>query len=321
MSQEEMGEFHSIMGMLQLLDVGLCVLDRDYRVCLWNAFMENHSGRSSRDIKGRSIFDEFPELPRDWFIHKTRALFTLNTQVFSNWEQRPYLFRFNNYRPITGVAEHMYQNVTLMPLVSVRGEVEQIGILVYDVTDVAVNKQALLGANRELERLSRTDRLTQLNNRGYWEERLQREFKLFQREQRKVSLVMFDIDHFKRVNDNFGHPVGDEVIRVVANCLRQCLRETDIGGRYGGEEFAAILVGADAEGALVFAERLRLHVAAQCVLCQGEEIRITVSVGVAELTPDARDPDTWLARADQALYRAKSAGRNCAVAFDPAATE
>lgn len=310
MMAPEMGEIHWMMGMLQSLDVGLFVLDKNYRVCLWNSFMENHSGKKALDLKGKVIFDVFPELPADWFVQKTRAVFMLNTQVFTNWEQRPYLFRFSNYRPITGIADFMYQNVTISPLVSIRGEVDQIGVLVYDVTDVAVNKQALLAANQELERLSRTDRLTQLYNRGFWEECLVREFKRYQRERGKVSLVMFDIDHFKKVNDTYGHQAGDEVIRMVASCFRHELRTTDIGGRYGGEEFCAILVGAPADGALVFAERLRESVASRVIMHEGREIRVTISLGVAELDASATDIKAWIERSDQALYQSKAGGRN-----------
>lgn len=315
MSESDLGELHWMMGMLQSLDVGLFVLDKEYRVRLWNSFMENHSGQHASKIRGQVIFDIFPDLPREWFEQKTRAVFLLKTQVFTNWEQRPYLFRFSNYRPITGRADHMFQNVTISPLVSVSGEVSHIGVLIYDVTDVAVSKRALMSANKELERLSRTDRLTQLYNRGFWEECLVREFKRFHRSHVPVCLVMFDIDHFKRVNDTYGHQAGDEVIRVTSSSLRQQLRETDIGGRYGGEEFGAILVGADAEGGMIFAERLREHISRLLVNHEGQEIRFTISLGVSELKEDIKDTKAWIEQSDQALYRSKEGGRNRVTLF------
>ncbi len=316
MSGVDLGELHWMMGLLQNIDVGLCVLDRNFCVQLWNSFMENHSARKAQDVKGRSLFDIFPEIDQAWFEQKTQPLFLLNTQVFTHWEQRPFLFRFANYRPITGRVDFMYQNVTMIPLSSTHAAIEHIGLLVYDVTDVAVNRLAALSANRELERLSRTDRLTQLYNRGYWEECLVHELKRAQRNKgAAISLVMFDIDHFKRVNDQHGHPAGDEVIRATASALKQQLRETDIGGRYGGEEFAAILVGADAEGGMLFAERLREFVAAHTVMHDGVEIAYTISLGVAPLQPETQSVKEWISQADQALYRSKEGGRNRASLF------
>ncbi len=316
MSGVDLGELHWMMGLLQNIDVGLCVLDRDFRIHLWNSFMENHSARKAQDVKEKVLFDLFPEIDRDWLKQKLRPVRQLHTQVFTHWEQRPYLFRFASYRPITGRVDFMYQNVTMIPLSSTHAEIEYVGILVYDVTDVAGNRLAVLTANRELERLSRTDRLTQLYNRGYWEECLQREFKRVQRNRAMVAtLVMFDIDHFKRVNDSYGHPAGDEVIRATASALMQQLRETDIGGRYGGEEFTAILVGADAQGGMIFAERLRQFVAEHTVMYEGGEIAYSISLGVAPLTEDVEDIKTWITRADQALYRSKEGGRNQVTLF------
>ncbi len=318
MSGVDLGELHWMMGLLQNIDVGLCVLDREFRIQLWNSFMENHSARKAQEVKGQVIFDFFPELDRAWLEQKLRPVLLLQTQVFTHWEQRPCLFRFASYRPITGQVDFMYQNVTMIPLSSTHAEIEHVGILVYDVTDVAVNRLAALAANRELERLSRTDRLTQLYNRGYWEECLLREFKRVQRNRAMTAtLVMFDIDHFKRVNDTYGHPDGDEVIRATASALMQQLRETDIGGRYGGEEFTAILVGADAQGGMIFAERLRQFVAAHTVMYEGGEISYTISLGVAALSEDVEDIKTWIARADQALYRSKEGGRNRVTLFAP----
>lgn len=317
-SSIDLQEFHWMMGLLQTLDVGLLVLDENYHVCLWNSFMENHSGKQARSVQGKSLFEVFPDVQEGWFRQKTRSVFLLKTQVYTNWEQRPFIFRFSNYRPITGRSDFMYQNVSMIPLTSVNGEVKHMGVMLYDVTDVAVSRKALMTANQELERLSRTDRLTQLYNRGYWEECLVREFKRWQRNPSLQStLVMFDIDHFKRVNDTYGHQAGDEVIRVTASALRQQLRETDIGGRYGGEEFTAILVGADAEGAMIFAERLRADIEKKTVLHEGVEIRYTISLGVAPVVHGVEDTKAWIERADKSLYRSKEGGRNQVTLYTP----
>ena len=319
-SVQEVNELHWLMGMLHSIDVGLVVLDREYRIHVWNGFMENHSGRRPDEVIGQDLFTMFPDLPQDWFRGKAESVFQLKSRAFTIWEQRPYLFRFKNYRPITGTADFMYQNITLIPLVSVDGEVSHIGVIVYDVTDTAVNRKALQAANDQLEALSRTDALTGLNNRGYWEECQKREFARARRTGQPVSLVMFDIDHFKAINDTYGHQAGDEVIRVVSETLRSRMRATDIAGRYGGEEFVVILIDTDAEGGRIMAERLRRSIEALSVRHEDHAIRFTVSLGVAELQEDIAGHSQWTEQADRALYRAKHEGRNRVVIAQPEGT-
>jgi diguanylate cyclase len=313
--QVDISDLHWMMDMLQSLDVGLVVLDREYRVQVWNRFMENHSGCRPNAVIGNNIFDLCGDMPKSWFRRKAESVFLLKSRAFTTWEQRPYLFKFKNYRPITGPADFMYQNVTFIPLVSADGEVHHVGLIIYDVTDTAVSKMELQAANSQLEALSRTDRLTELNNRGYWEECLAREFQRSKRTGERCSLIMFDIDHFKKINDNYGHPAGDEVIRQTAATLRGTMRSTDVAGRYGGEEFGVILIGTQADQATVFAERLRNGIEALTVRYEDQVIRYTVSLGVARIPDDAQDYKTWIERADKALYESKRAGRNRVTVF------
>jgi diguanylate cyclase (GGDEF)-like protein len=126
---------------------------------------------------------------------------------------------------------------------------------------------------------------------------------------------MFDIDHFKKVNDRFGHQAGDEVIRSTARLLLECKRATDIAGRYGGEEFGVILIDTNTDGAWVFAERLRKRVCGQPVTHEGREIAYTISLGMAECVPGIVDHQQWIERSDQALYQAKESGRNRSVIY------
>jgi diguanylate cyclase (GGDEF)-like protein len=121
---------------------------------------------------------------------------------------------------------------------------------------------------------------------------------------------MFDIDHFKSVNDTHGHQAGDTVIRETAKLLRKAVRATDICGRYGGEEFAVILVGADAKQALIFAERLRQLIETTIICHEKTEIRCTISLGVTQLDEKVPTHIAWIACADQALYESKHNGRN-----------
>ncbi len=188
--------------------------------------------------------------------------------------------------------------------------VDHICLIVYDVTDVASNKQQLNALNSELEAQSRTDRLTGLYNRGFWEEELERQHARFDRHEHIASLVLLDIDHFKQINDNHGHQAGDEVIRMVADSLRKTTRKTDICGRYGGEEFGVILPDADLSQALYFAERLRKNIEKQRVAYKGAEISCTISLGVAEISDLYENHESWIQQTDKALYTSKANGRN-----------
>lgn len=310
-------EFHWLMDVLQSIDVGLVVLDRSLRIKLWNGFMQNHSARAPTEVLNKNLFDVFPELPEGWFRRKLESVTVLHNAAFTTWEQRPYLFRFHNYRPVTGSAPYMYQNCTILPLTTTDGEVNHICLIVYDVTEVAVNRLQLQNANAKLRHISRTDGLTGLLNRKTWDNQLDIEFKRFQRYKQSASLIMFDIDNFKEINDNLGHPAGDEVIRHTAAKLLRNLRESDIAGRYGGEEFAVILVNSDVAGAHIVAERIRTSIESAPADYEGTAIPFTVSLGVAQLNENVANATHWVEAADKGLYNAKRSGRNRSCIFTP----
>ncbi|MET1076654.1 MAG: diguanylate cyclase [Pseudomonas sp.] len=306
----DFNEFHWLLAIVQSIDVGVVVLDRQYRVQVWNTFMENRSGRPPNEVHQQSFFSLFPEVDQEWFRHKVESVITLGTPAFTIWEQRPYLVRFKNYQPITGQEEFMFQNTTMLPLQATNSAIEHICLIIYDVTNVAVNKQQLQTVNLQLQQLSRTDRLTGLSNRGYWEECLKHEYARHRRYQSSAALVMFDIDHFKKVNDTYGHPAGDQVIQACAEVVREQVRDTDYAGRYGGEEFVILLPDIDSAGAGLFAERLRKRIEALLVTYEGQTIPFTVSLGVADLSLPTEQYQQLIERADQALYASKKGGRN-----------
>jgi diguanylate cyclase len=313
--QSAMNELHWLIDMVQTIEVGLVVLDRNNDIQLWNGFMENHSGVSPNSIKGKNLFECFPKLPEKWLKQKMESVFLLKNRTFISWEQRPYVFEFKNYRPITGRADFMYQNITLLPLASLTGGITHISIIVYDVTDIATNKIQLKSANEQLEELSQTDGLTQLNNRRHWQTCMEHEFERFSRYSDMASLVMIDIDNFKKINDEYGHPAGDKVIQHIAHVLKSSLRETDCAGRYGGEEFAIVLAKTAAEDALTFTERLRKKIEEAEISYKDQIIKVTVSLGINALAASTGNSSNWLSGADKALYQAKQAGRNRSVIY------
>lgn len=162
----------------------------------------------------------------------------------------------------------------------------------------------------ELEELATRDPLTGLFNRRALSERLDEETSRANRYGAPLSLLMLDIDHFKQVNDRFGHAVGDVVIGMVGRVLEQERRASDVVARYGGEEFAVVLPHTHLEGARVVAGRLRAAIAAKTYRTQGKARCVTVSIGVAALGPSADDAEKLIRAADDALYAAKRAGRN-----------
>ena len=296
--------------LLDSIEVGIAVLDRNFKVQVWNKFLENHGAKKAEAIIGDSLFSHFPEIEEKWLRTKVDPVFNLKSPVFIIWEQRPYLFKFACNRPVTSAAEFMYQNVTMFPIVDKRGNVERFCMLVYDVTEQALGKRGMEHLNEELKTASRVDGLTGLYNRRYWQERFDEMHKLCVRREKPSTALMLDIDHFKRINDTYGHQAGDKVIKMLAALIKRCVRETDLAGRYGGEEFAIILNDSSVEDAKIVAERIRQLAKRLVVEHEGESISFTVSLGLAQFSPDFKGAMAWLECADQALYEAKENGRN-----------
>ncbi|GGE36685.1 hypothetical protein GCM10007421_08190 [Halopseudomonas oceani] len=177
---------------------------------------------------------------------------------------------------------------------------------------VAQRTQELMVANKQLTAQASTDPLTGAYNRRYLFELLSAEYARARRSAAAISVLLIDLDHFKRVNDNYGHDAGDAVLREFVERARNSVRSSDRICRYGGEEFVVLLPDCEAEGAMVLAERLRLSVAATPIQHAGHTILVTVSIGVAMLSSTDTE-QSLLKRADQALYRAKNDGRNRSV--------
>ena len=167
-------------------------------------------------------------------------------------------------------------------------------------------------AARQLYESSMRDPLTELYNRRFFDQRLREEYAFASRHQRPLSVILLDLDHFKRVNDTHGHPAGDEVLRHVARVVKRCVRQEDVACRLGGEEFGVIVRIDGREGARAVAERMRKRIEETPVSFEDNVILVTASVGIATAAPPHmhESPTALLSAADQALYRAKDEGRN-----------
>jgi diguanylate cyclase (GGDEF)-like protein len=171
--------------------------------------------------------------------------------------------------------------------------------------------------NSELEKLALTDYLTNLYNRRYFMQRGAEEFRRAHRNRQPLALLMLDLDEFKKVNDRYGHEAGDLLLQQVADVMKSSLREIDLLGRLGGEEFAVLLPNTLLEDAVLLAERVRHSIANLSMLWPGQDLSstVTISIGAAAYTDAMLGIDDLLRNADAALYQAKHSGRNCVVVY------
>jgi diguanylate cyclase (GGDEF)-like protein len=205
---------------------------------------------------------------------------------------------------------------------------ERIGLLTLRIPDFPADQRAALLAEaatyttqlifamakaklyRELDERSRTDGLTGLSRRGPFEERLREEVARAESFRSTFSILMIDIDHFKHMNDNYGHQVGDEVLRTVAQRIKQGLYETDFIARFGGEEFVCLMPRSQPAGLKIKAEAIRESIANHAFVIGLEAIQVTISIGIAHFPQDGRSAQAVMEAADRALYAAKNSGRN-----------
>lgn len=291
------------------LNTGVLVLGLDFNIVQWNRFLQVHTHKNPEDVIGKSVFTVFPELPKKWFMRKLSSVVQLKTQNFCSWEQRHHLFELPHTRPITTDSHFMAQNCTFLPIES-DGEIKHICILIEDATDVCHYQTKLNNVLDELALANRIDGLTQIFNRKHWEECLDKEFSRARRYDHGLALIMLDLDHFKLLNDTYGHQCGDTVLIETAKLVSSLLRLCDLFGRYGGEEFAVILPETDLAGAADVAERIREKLSEFVINFQSETIRISASVGVATINDHDQRYEDLISNADMALYKAKSQGRN-----------
>ncbi len=286
-----------------MVDIGLVVLDRDLKVQHWNRWMQLHSGISAERIIDTSLFDHFPHLNTSKFLRNCKSVLHFGNFSFLSQKLHHYLFPFKPVSSYTSTFEFMQQNCTIGPLRDDNKSIEHIYISVQDVTAIAAYEKKLTEMNLK-------DGLTGIYNRRFLETKLVDEFERYRRYKRPLTLILFDIDFFKKVNDTYGHQCGDHVLKVLSSYVDSSIRKIDTVARYGGEEFCLILPETNLESSLIVAERLRENVAQKEITFMDSSISITISMGVAEAFEGIDSPEELLKRADEALYEAKRSGRN-----------
>lgn len=235
---------------------------------------------------------------------------------FSNIEgkQGVYPFGTANTKTFLGIPILSPENDVLGIVALTSAEPSAISAFYGHFLNMVADQAALFITNarlhKEVERLAVTDGLTGLYNHRHFQERLSEEFQRIERIPQSLSMILIDLDHFKKINDIYGHPAGDVVLKGLASILKKTLRGIDIIARYGGEEFAAVLLNTESKGAYKIAERLRIKVMHTPFFAGENKLLLTLSIGIATYPHDAVTKEELISRTDQALYYAKKNGRN-----------
>ncbi len=283
-----------LKGIIELAHDGIVVIDEGYRITLFNPAAERLFGYPAAEVLGRSLDLLLPDRviePHRRFLGEFARDLTGSRAM----TDRP---------AVTGKRSdgtEFAAEISISQFSSPTGR--QFTATVRDITERR-------RAEDELRRLALTDALTGAANRRHFMERAAFEFARMRRYGNPVSLVMLDVDHFKRVNDTYGHAAGDAALILLVKCCRALLRDTDLVGRLGGEEFALLLPDSTDEDAFLVAERVRLNLADLEIAAEGSAFGFTVSMGVACCKPGDTSIEQTIGRADRALYRAKAEGRD-----------
>ncbi len=218
-----------------------------------------------------------------------------------------------------------FEEETITPMFDEQGNIKHFIAIKLDITkrrqmeaNLRLAKEELQAAFEHEQQLARIDALTGVNNRRYLYKLAEHEFDVAMRYQQPLSVIMFDLDHFKNINDAFGHAIGDRMLERVAQVARAQLRDADLIGRYGGEEFVVLLPVTNAQQAYLLAERIRAGAAEiRIETGDGSSATATLSIGIAEAlrAPQDKSVEDAIRRADEAMYAAKKAGRNRSVIF------
>jgi diguanylate cyclase (GGDEF)-like protein/PAS domain S-box-containing protein len=288
---------------------GVYFVDRTRRITYWNKSAERLTGYAASEAVGHQCFSNFLEHVSE----DGRALcldgcpLQATLKDGQRREAHIYLKHKAGYRvPV---------QVRVAPITSESGRI--IGAV--EIFSCAVAKAQTERRVRELETLAFRDGLTGLANRHFIEVKLEQALQDQREFGRLFGILMIDIDHFKEVNDHYGHDAGDSVLKTVSRTLALTLRHADVAGRWGGEEFMVLLADLDPAVLSGIAERCRKLIGASVVKVQGSPVHVTVSIG-ATLIRDGEDPLAAIKRADELLYRSKSQGRN-QTTVDPIVSE
>jgi len=293
-------------AILDIIENGILILDPDLGIRLWNKWLITQTGISKEDAVGNTLDQLFKDTSFTILKRKIRISLTMHSSTFLNSAVEGYLIPIELPRITKSIFRHMRQNVVITPLNNTR-----VSVVIYDATPLHEAQAVIDNQMKQLEKQARTDALTQCFNKKMFNEILTMEVKKGYRYHRSFSLIIFDIDNFKKVNDTYGHLEGDHVLREIAAVCKKVIRKSDILARWGGEEFCLLLPETEIHGAALLADKLRIAIERHHF---GKSCHQYCSFGVASYPPEASEDDL-IEMADKALYHAKRNGKNQVAVF------
>lgn len=321
-------------ALLDHAPIGEMVVGADLTVLFWNRCLELWTGLPRANVVGQPLFELFPHLAAAKYASRIRSVFLGGAPTIFSAQLHPYLIpaplpggKFRaQYTVVTGIpgetpgsfaAVFAIQDVTSLTE-AIDGHRQVLERLLSEREVRRKAEEALLRSTTELKRLNRSlkqrsisDGLTGVYNHRYFYQVLKRDFIIAQRSKSDYACLLLDLDHFKLVNDTWGHLFGDKVLKGIGQLLSKRLRKTDLVARYGGEEFAILLPDVALVNAVEVAEAIRCRIAEHTFRNEGVAVKVTASIGVAcRCAHRPETPTDLLTLADQALYLAKERGRN-----------
>ena len=290
----------SLMGIVDNLHDGLYVVDRERKILYWNKSAELISGFHAKEVVGHSCFENI-------LTHvdgEGHSLCTKHCPLERTMEdEKP--------REVTVYMHHkdghrIPVSVRTSPLHDKNGNIIGGIELFTDVSQQQANELRI----KELEKMAMLDNLTQLANRNYLEKEIKNRFEEFRRFEVPFGILFMDIDHFKKMNDTYGHDVGDRILKFVADTLTHNARPFDLFGRWGGEEFIGVIRNITNQNLETVGNRMRLLVKNSYISHEKQKLHVTISIG-ATLVREGDNSKEVLKRADNLLYQSKESGRNC----------
>ncbi|NQZ50310.1 MAG: sensor domain-containing diguanylate cyclase [Moritella sp.] len=282
-----------------IFETGLIIIDQNHRILLWNNCIENHTDISSDQAIDLDVSTLLHRRSEQWLSHQIQMV--LNAD-------KPSITDADIFNAINDTRLQIFPEVNAFTLSTDSSGQEYICLVVNGISSSAKNNLLLHGENEKLKEQVRRDSATQLLTKNYWWQCLIEQFNHSQTSGISSSLVIFDVDEFKRINDQYGHLAGDEAIKRLAYSFRKTIRNSDIACRFGGDEFAVILPNTNANEAYIFAELLRKKILN--LDKAPNQPQISISVGVCEWTAEMVSEREWFDKADKALYMSKQKGRN-----------
>ena len=296
------------------INLGLIVVGEDLGILLWNDWMSRHSGISREQALQQNIVTLFGGQLTPGFLRGLNNVISFGSPSLLSSALHRSPLPLYVAQELSQTPARMHQSITMTPLLSAEGGVRTCLIQISDSSNSVRREKMLISHSDAFKREAITDGLTGIYNRRFFDESYIQAVRHSKRHRSNLSLFMIDIDYFKPYNDHYGHQQGDKTLKLVANALfAQMRRPSDICARYGGEEFIMLLADLSEEQAVNFAQRLCASIADLAIphATSPTADHLTVSVGVQTWTPDQTSEILPLLNgADEALYRAKSLGRN-----------